>query len=165
MLSHTPLSECTHACTNVRVCRSGDQMSSHRSYIRLSVALWFCSLVECSEILTEDFHLCISNKSIKHQKEVVCKIKHFYAQIVISYPFCWQHICWKTSIICKKWRCSCTIWHFELASFIPCQNMNLWSYLFLSQLLDFYVCGVYLCEMCCFLLCLCVEWIMKTSLF
>lgn len=55
-----------------------------------SVGLWFCRLVELSELSTEDFHLIMHPKQIHlapERREVICKIKHVHAQIVISYPF------------------------------------------------------------------------------
>lgn len=162
-------SMCTHACTNVRVCFADleirCQAPDHIS--GLSVALWFRSRVESSEVSTEDFHRSIPNKSIKQQKEVICKMKHFYARIVISCLFYWQQICLKSSM-CKKGRCSRTICSdFKLASFISFHNTNLWPcdlfrFALVNVEIHFCVFGVYLCEMSRFLLRLCVKWIIKT---
>lgn len=58
---------CVHKCACL-LCRSGDQMSGHRSYIRLSVTLWFCSLVEFSDISAEDFHLIMHPKQISGER-------------------------------------------------------------------------------------------------
>lgn len=139
-LSHKLINAASHALTRVNackrvhtcvykcaclLCRSGDQMSSPGSYIRMSAALWFRSRVESSENSAEDFHLSIPNKSIKQQSEVICEMKHFNLQIVISCLFCWQQICLK-SRICKKLRYFCTICSdFKLASFTLFHSKNL----------------------------------------
>lgn len=97
MWSNAPVSGCMHVCVCAcLLCRCGDRMSGRRSYIRLSVGLWFCRLVESFNISTEDCHLIMHPKQIylaRERREVSCKIKHFHAQIIISYPFSWHGIC------------------------------------------------------------------------
>lgn len=135
---------CTHARTNARVRPADLEIRCHKPqivYQAVCRSRVFCCLVECSEISAEDFHLSIPNKSIKHQREVVCKIQHFHAQIVIACPFCWHHICLKAGICVWRWRRPFSNW----------QNRILWSYLFLLIFCMF------------FLPSLRVEWMMKTS--
>lgn len=164
MLPHTPLSECMCAHMRAQTCAFADleircQATDHISgcLSLFGSAAWWNVL----KMSTEDFHLCVPNKSIKQQRAVARKIKHFHAQIVISYGFCWQHTGLGTSV-CKKWRCSCPICSGTLSSSRSCPNMNLWPSLLLSRFPD-------VCVRVCLSATCCVHvhtgWIMKTSLF
>ncbi len=125
----------THAYTNVHVCfcRSGDQMSSRRSYIRLSVALWLCGIL---------WHLCrrfssnyASQTNLGNTRERRSDLwnKTFscadYHQLPISLA---AHLLtrfvlkMKSSMLINEdalaHSCSDIL---KLASFISCQNMDL----------------------------------------
>lgn len=145
---HVRARACTSADLEIR-CQATDHISGCLSLFE-SAAWW-----NVLKMSTEDFHLCVPNKSIKQQRAVARKIKHFHAQIVISYPSCWQH-----TGLCKKERCSCPICSCTLSSLISCPDMNLWPYLLLSYFPD--VC-VYLTATCCVRVH--TRWIMKMSLF
>lgn len=131
-------SEWLHACTNLHVCSFGDQMSGHGSNITPSVALWFCSLAECYKISTEDFHLCIPNKSIKHQREVICEIKLLFfctdcrqLPIFAGGTFAWMLACVRNEDLLVP-----SAGTFLIVLFFVCQNMNFWpGKLFLPHLL------------------------------
>lgn len=70
MWSNAPVSGCMHVCVCAcLLCRCGDRMSDRRSYIRLSVGLWFRRLVESFNISTEDCHLIMHPKQIHLARE------------------------------------------------------------------------------------------------